>query len=294
MLDAGRARLPYWRVGQGPDLVFVHGWPFDARGWRHAVAALSGRYTCHLIDLPLAGFSEWDDQTPVGIAAFSSALLGAMDLMDLGDRPVGFVGHDSGGSVARIAAAAMTDRLAGLVLGNTEIPYHPSLLLRLFSWSGKLPGFEPLLGWVLGSRIGREGLQATAPSNTDVLHGPLDDLFFQRLARNRRARAGAARTLRHVHVRDFDLAGPAHAKITAPVLLIWGGRDRFFPLRDARTMRHTFGTEASLVVVEDAGLMVHEERPDAFNAALGQHFDACFERRAASAGTVSGVASPVS
>ena len=31
-LDLGHARLPYWTMGSGPDLVLVHGSPRDGRG----------------------------------------------------------------------------------------------------------------------------------------------------------------------------------------------------------------------------------------------------------------------
>ncbi|MEM9665646.1 MAG: alpha/beta hydrolase [Bacteroidota bacterium] len=291
LLHVGGARLPHWRLGQGPDLLFIHGWPFDARAWRHSVAALSDRFTCHLIDLPFAGFSVWDARTPAGISAGTEAVLEAIDAMDLHGK-VGLIGHDSGGTVARLVAARLGERLAGLALGNTEIPYRPSLLLRLYYGAGKLPGADAVLRLLLGSRLGREALRATAPVNKDLVHGSLNDLFFRRLVDDPKARAGALHVLRQVRLQDFDLTGPAHAQITAPVLLVWGRQDPLFPLATARPMVSTFGGDATLQVIDDAGLMVYEERPELFNAALGQHFEACFGDRAVPATSPEAPASP--
>ena len=60
MLDVGHSQVPYWCFGEGPDLFFVHGWPLTSATWRELVPSLSEHFTCHLIDLPGTGESEWD------------------------------------------------------------------------------------------------------------------------------------------------------------------------------------------------------------------------------------------
>lgn len=52
-----------------------------------------------------------------------------------------------------------------------------------------------------------------------------------------------------------------------PVALVWGDRDPFFPVGRAREMADSF-PDASLTVVEGAGLFSHEERPAEVAAAL--------------------------
>ena len=66
-------------------------------------------------------------------------------------------------------------------------------------------------------------------------------------------------------VRSFDESYVAalaevHAQIDAPVQLVWGEDDPFFPVAWAREMVETF-PNARLHVVPDAKLFVHEERP---------------------------------
>ncbi len=269
-------RLPYWRISTGPDIVFIHGWPLDARTWRHSVRALSAHYTCHLFDLPRARRSEWSDETRVGVEEFAAVVAEAIGAMEIDGETFGLVGHNTGGSYLRIAAVSMSERVAGIALGNTEIPGRPSLRLRLLFALGRLRSLEALLAGVLSSRLGRALLSVVAHRNRSLLHGALADLFFRHLAEDDRAMAGAAAVLRSIEVADFDRVAAAHEAITAPVRLIWGRHDPWFPLRDARAMAATFRGSTDLVVLDRAKLFVHEERPSAFNDALRDHFDRCF------------------
>ncbi|MEL6188043.1 MAG: alpha/beta hydrolase, partial [Myxococcota bacterium] len=52
-----------------------------------------------------------------------------------------------------------------------------------------------------------------------------------------------------------------HARIDVPVKLVWGEKDPFFPVEWAREMVSTF-PQASLQVIPDMKLFVHEERPE--------------------------------
>src|SRR5687767_7789461 len=122
LIDVGTAKLAYRKTGTGPDLVFVHGWPLHGETWRDIVPALADRYTCHVFDLPGTGQSEWSKDTRINLRAHTDAVLRAIEILGL--QRVGFVGHDSGGAIARLAAAELGPRCTGLVLGNTEIPGH--------------------------------------------------------------------------------------------------------------------------------------------------------------------------
>ena len=58
-------------------------------------------------------------------------------------------------------------------------------------------------------------------------------------------------------VRDLDAL---HRRIEAPVKLVWGELDRFFPVQWAHEMVSSF-PDASISVIAGAGLFTHEERP---------------------------------
>lgn len=46
-------------IGQGPDLVMLHGWSMHSGVWHQFADLLSEKFTLHLVDLPGHGQSEW-------------------------------------------------------------------------------------------------------------------------------------------------------------------------------------------------------------------------------------------
>lgn len=273
-IELSDCTLPYWRKGQGPDLVFIHGWPLDARTWRHCVAHLCEHYTCHIIDLPRAGLSTWTPETRSGVVHMGDIVAQAISQMPLPPK-FGLVAHDTGGSFSRLAAASMPERIAGMVLSNTEIPHHATMRLHALFALGSMPGLERILAWALQQRLGRAALSSTSPTNHALLHGELHELFFRTLIEDPHRRHGAVDMLRTVHAKDFDIVQQTHEQLTAPIRLIWGVDDPWFPLKDARRMMRTFTAEIDIVEVPQAGLLVHEEKPEHFTQALKEHFQRC-------------------
>lgn len=276
-LDLGHARLPYWVVGDGPDLVLVHGWPVDARTWRRIVPILAEHFTCHIIDLPGAGRSTWTADTPRGCDGLTSSLAEAIEKMELVDR-FGFVAFDSGGGFARKVAAQMPERVAGLALGNTETPKDYSRLFLAALRNGRRFGAK-LAMW-LGLQLGSVRERAWETSATDpVLREELAELFVRPLARDRRRFSGAFVLADGLRAEDFDGCYEAHQKIAAPVRLIWGTADPWFKLEAARRMLAQFAGPASLVEVSGGKLFAHEEFPGTFAAEVVRHFSGAFEDR---------------
>ncbi|MCA9589051.1 MAG: alpha/beta fold hydrolase, partial [Myxococcales bacterium] len=58
-IDIGHSKIAYRRFGKGPDLLFIHGWPLNQHTWRDVAPALADEFTCHLVDLPGSGDTEW-------------------------------------------------------------------------------------------------------------------------------------------------------------------------------------------------------------------------------------------
>lgn len=263
-LELGHCRLPHWRVGDGPDVVLIHGWPLDSRTWRAIVPRLAQRYTCHLIDMPGAGQSEWDGDTPIGLAEGGQTLRQAIDAMGL--QAYALVGHDSGAVFARLCAADDPDRVRALVLGNTEIPGHEPWLLKLMTGAHKIPG--AVAAWFRLLRLGpiQRSIFGYGSCFADVafLEGAFSDLFVHPLLHDSRVRAGHIKLAANL---DFDVVHSleaAHARIQAPVRFIWGVSDPYFPLDKARAMPSQCGGAADLVTIDPGKLFAHEEFPETF------------------------------
>ena len=100
-LDVGAGEVAYRRVGTGPDVLFVHGWPVSGATFRHLLPHLAWSVTCHVIDLPGAGSSRFGPDTELSVEGHIRSVRKVVDQLGLDD--VAVVGHDSGGLVARHA-----------------------------------------------------------------------------------------------------------------------------------------------------------------------------------------------
>ena len=75
---------------------------------------------------------------------------------------------------------------------------------------------------------------------------------------------------------DFDGCSEAHARIIAPVRLIWGTKDPWFRIDAARRMVGQFGGPVELVELDGGRLFAHEEFPERFAAEVRTHFEGAF------------------
>jgi pimeloyl-ACP methyl ester carboxylesterase len=265
-LEVPAGEVAHRRVGRGPDVLFVHGWPVSGATFRRLLPHLVDHVTCHVVDLPGAGSSRWTSPAGLSVASHIESVRRVVDL--LGFERVAVVGHDSGGMIARHAMAG-DPRLAAMGLIDTEHPHDLSLRFRLFIAGRRLPGFGRGFGWIAGRpRLRRNGfVLGDAFVDRSLLDGEFDEFFLRPLHEDRRrvdAAMAVLRTFDFAHVRGL---ADVHARIDVPVQLVWGERDVFFPVERARAMLATL-PDARLAVVPGAGLFSHEERPEAVAAAL--------------------------
>lgn len=258
-LDVGAGEVAYRRVGTGPDVLFVHGWPVSGATYRTLLPHLVDHVTCHVIDLPSSGSSRFTADTPLSVDQHITSVRRVLDLLELDSTAV--VGHDSGGMIARHAVAG-DPRVRALGLIDTEQPHGLSGRFKLFLAGRHLPGFGAGLGWLAGRpRLRRNGfVLGDAFADRSLLDGEFDELFLRPLHDDPDRRRAAIRVLRSFDEQHVHALGELHRRIEVPVQLVWGEQDKFFPVAWAEEMVGTF-PDARLHVVRDAGLFSHEERP---------------------------------
>ena len=103
-------------VGEGPDLVLIHGWAMHGGIFAPLSERLSHRFRLHLVDLPGHGFSR-DDASPLDPASCANALIEELP------RAI-WIGWSLGGLVSMQAAIDHPDRVRGIV----EIASSPHFL----------------------------------------------------------------------------------------------------------------------------------------------------------------------
>lgn len=267
-LDLGAGEAAHRVVGSGPAVLFVHGFPVSGATFRTLLPHLAEHLTCHVLDLPGAGSSRFDHDTPISFEQHVRNVRRVVDLLALDD--VAVVGHDSGGMIARHAFAGDA-RVRSWGLIDTEQPQGLGWRFRSFVMLGKLPDATVgrLLGWVAGKpAIRRNGFVfGDAFADRSMLEGEFDELFLQPLHRDRAKQAAAGRLLGSFSNRYVTELGDLHRRIEQPVQLVWGTEDKFFPIAKAREMVGTF-PDARLAEIAGAGLFAHEERPAEVAAAL--------------------------
>lgn len=262
----GAGAVAYRTVGQGPDVLFVHGWPVHSATFRQLLPHLADHVTCHLIDLTGTGSSRFDADTTLSIEQHITSVRRTVD--ELGLDQVAAIGHDSGGMIARHALAG-DGRLRSMGLINTEQPQGLSRRFKFFLSGRHLPGFGAALSWLAGRpRLRRNPfVLGDAFADSSLLDGEFDEFFLKPLKQSEPHRDAAIRLLRTFKHEHIDQLATLHTKIDVPVQLVWGDQDPFFPLAWAEEMVDTF-PNADLAVIKGAGLFSHEERPAEVAAAL--------------------------
>jgi 3-oxoadipate enol-lactonase len=109
-LDVGEAHINYTVAGRGPAVVLIHGWALSLREWEDQIGALAPHFRVVAYDRRGYGKST-------GFADPSADPGDLRTLLDtLGTKSAVLVGHSAGADVATRFAAAMPDRVNGLVL----------------------------------------------------------------------------------------------------------------------------------------------------------------------------------
>lgn len=113
-------RLHYQQIGEGPDLVMVHGLTGNLAVWHlHIVPALSERYRILTYDLRGHGHS---DTPPSGYTPDDMAedLLGLLDALEI-ERPL-LVGHSYGADIALYHALRKPRRVREVIAVEAALP----------------------------------------------------------------------------------------------------------------------------------------------------------------------------
>jgi pimeloyl-ACP methyl ester carboxylesterase len=121
----------YWEAGpgEGPLMIFLHGWPGIGLMWRFQIEAFAAEgWRCIAPDM--RGYGGSTAPAAPDAYALKEIVHDMIELHDhLGARPAIWVGHDLGSPVAGALAAHHAKRTRGVVF--TSVPYSPeSFALR--------------------------------------------------------------------------------------------------------------------------------------------------------------------
>jgi pimeloyl-ACP methyl ester carboxylesterase len=261
-VELAAGRLDCFERGDGPVLVFAHGWLANANLWRNVVESLAARFRCIVLDLPLGShrraMNPAADLTPAGCGELIAETLAKLDLSD-----VTLVGNDSGGAYSQIATASHPDRVARLVLNSCETPYD-QFPPPPFDGLPEVAGDPAVLGQLFEALRDREA-RSTPPAYGLLIKHPIDDLVSDSYALpsvsdpeilRDTGKVMAAATSDPVHAAGRKLI----ASFERPVLFAWGPEDRVFSLDNAERYAGEL-TDGRVALIDDAYSFTPEDQP---------------------------------
>ncbi|HEX5480279.1 MAG TPA: alpha/beta hydrolase [Dehalococcoidia bacterium] len=253
VIAIGGYRVHYVDAGAGPAILLVHGFGGSTYQFRYQLPPLSAAHRVIAVDLKGFGYSERSATTGLSMSDQADMLAALLDRLGIEHATV--VGHSMGGGVVQRFACAYPQLVDALVLASSiNLAHH---IPRFRAPSALLRPVLPVLAGVAASRLLSTSVYDSASLTPDVREE------YLRPARIRGSMDGLLKMMRdRAHDHPVDVS-----QIRAPVMLLWGAHDRVVPLKVAHEIRAQI-PHARLVVIERAGHLLFDERPEEVTRAL--------------------------
>ncbi|HSF15911.1 MAG TPA: alpha/beta hydrolase [Vicinamibacteria bacterium] len=252
-LSNGR-RLRYACLGRGgTPVVLLHGYPENLQIYCRLAPLLAREREVLAFDWPGLGASEpWGTgASPVQMA---KRLIKVLDHFEL-DR-VNLFGADMGGQPALVAASCFHDRIASVIVSNSLVLWNertsPEIrLLRRRGWNRLLIEEVP---WLVFGRAKSSFLERGTRLSAEV-EADFWEFFRQGPVRRFLSKMCAGYQGLLPHLPGY------YEKIRCPTLILWGERERHFPLAHAERL-HELVPSSELVVVSGGEHWMAWQRAD--------------------------------
>ncbi len=287
--------------GDGPLVVFLHGFPECWYSWRHQLAALAPR--CRVVAPDLRGYNESDKPAGVSAYALPELVADVRGLIDaFGAREAVIVGHDWGGGIAWTFAMEHPEATRGLVVMNCphtavfaqhlrtnrrqlrrswymfffQIPWLPETLLGLGHAAA-------VAGAIRRSAVRQDAFTDAdlrtlrdAASQPGALRSAIN--YYRAVFRSPDAVATLPPGLRRFFYGDRPLPTARLTledwpKISAPTLLIWGEQDVALGKEMTLGMEPLFTGPFDIKYIPLSGHWVQQEQAEVVNGYLLDFLD---------------------
>ncbi|WP_337881079.1 alpha/beta hydrolase [Rheinheimera sp.] len=217
MID--NVNLRYKVEGQGPVLVLIHSHFFTMRQWQPWVEQLSNRFTLLRFDLTSHGLTGPDPTDDYSRERGAALLTGLLDHLNIDQASI--IGSSTGAGIAYTFAAMHPERTQSLVLINA--PGMPKTSNKYMD--KELPAWGGFMFYLLPKALFESFLKAPIVDDSLVTPELLTEFFdMYRREGNRMAEYHRMRAYEKADI------SPLLAKITAPVLLMWGEQNPQLPV----------------------------------------------------------------
>jgi len=258
--DLGGYRLYYLEGGQGPPVLLLHGYGDSSYSWhRNFQPLIQAGFRVLALDLPGLGASEVPPDFDFTAESLAREIMAFLDYKAL--TQVHLIGNSLGGHLSLYLAYHHPDRVGQIVpvcpaaYLDRRRAFRAALIKAPFLAEAIRPFFGP---WSVRLFL-RECFfdpelvtEAVVSQRSQPLQRPDLAVNLVKLARN-------------YFSTGFIELSRNYKALTTPVLLVWGAHDRVIDTDRFAERLHGDLPGSRLVIIDRAGHVPHEERPEVFN-----------------------------
>ncbi len=263
------------------NILLVHGFGASKKHWRHNQDFLGKVFNCYAIDL--LGFGE--SSQPCALLDFepykNNSVKYSFDLWsnqissfcsEVIKSPVYLVGNSIGGVIALKTAEIIKDYCKGVILidcaqrtMDDKRLKKSDILMNLLRPVLKTLVRQKIISNTLFARAAnpkviKKILEQAYPSGNNI-DEELIEILYQPSKRKNSQEAFRG----FINLFDDYLATDLFDKVDTPIQLIWGEKDPWESLKEAKEWKNKFSNIKRLDVIEGAGHCPHDEEPQETN-----------------------------
>ena len=265
-------------------IVFIHGTPWSSRLWAPSALALSRKYCVYLFDNP--GYGQSKPLTPAATAEFANngslskqaevtaalfdhwgfSAKATNDTKSI--RVPHVIAHDNAGlcSLRMLLHQNVTYKSLTLIDVVAVGPWGLPFFKLLAENEGVFNAIPPrMFDGVIRGYIRNAAHKPLRKEDEDMLVEPWTS------GDGRPGQDGFIRALKQASTRKTDDVEKQYHKAGEsglPVRIIWGKEDKWLPCESAEKLKELIGGSTEVVLVEDAGHLIHLDQPERLMAEI--------------------------
>jgi len=259
VIQEAPVRLYYEVQGEGPPILFIHGFGANLYTYHDLIPALSREHQLFLLDLKGFGKSPKPAGQKYSVEDQASLVIQFILQHDLTDLTI--VGHSYGGGVALVTALRLIEesphRLRALILIDSAAypPEFPTFIRIL-----RTPVLGPLVMSLLSSRrMARSILKLAFYDETKISEETIEK--YAAPLDTPGSHNALIETAKQIVPPNIEEINAGYKKIQVPVLILWGREDKIIPLKYGERL-HEDLVNSKLMIFEKTGHIPQEEKPE--------------------------------
>ena len=274
MVPTTSLRMELIEAGNGPLMVFLHGFPEMADSWKNQIKYFSGK-GYKVVAPNMRGYGNTErPRSGYDVDTLADDIAGIFDHYGA-DRAV-LAGHDWGGLVAWHFAYRHPDRLKALAILNAPHPIRYEEELRrdrrqrirsLYVLAFQIPYLPEWYMGLKGARLVSIVIERSTVRKETFTREDLDK-YAENMSKPGALRAGLAYYRQAIRDRNKLRTYYKDKKITAPTQVIWAQQDNFLGPALAEGLDRFVDAPLEVVPIDNCGHWVQQEAADEVNEAM--------------------------